>query len=318
MKVPHERLGDALLPDFLIVGAAKSATSSLHFYLDQHPEIRMPIRKESWFFSFLDNPPHYRSPAVLDGVVSCLEDYLALFEGAHPQQRLGDASPSYLYTYRESIRNIQAIYPPEYLERLRIIVSLRDPTMRAWSQYRTFARAVREPLTFEEAIEPSTIAKRLTSGWNIFYDYIGFGRYYAQVKAYLEAFGENRVLVLLHDDIQADPVAVCQSIAAFIGVDPHFVPNVSVRYNTVSGEPMLKWAARALKSRNPVKRALAACLPKEVRQRILLALGARFLKRPPLSESTRLSLTRIFADDISRLEGLINRDLSGWKNGVGS
>jgi len=318
MKVPHERLGNVLLPDFLIVGAAKSATSSLHFYLDQHPEIRMPTRKEPWFFSFADHPPHYVSPDALDGVVSRLADYVALFEGANPQQRLGDASPSYLYTYRESIRNIRAIYPPEYLESLRIIVSLRDPTIRAWSQYRTFARTVREPLTFEEAIDSGTIAKRLSGGWNIFYDYIGFGRYYAQVKAYLEAFGENRVLVLLYEDIQADPVAVCQSIAAFVGVDPHFVSNVSVRYNSVSGEPMLKWVARALKSRNPVKRAVAACLPKEVRQKILLALGARFLRQPPQPQSTRLSLARIFADDISRLEGLLNRDLSGWKNGVDS
>jgi hypothetical protein len=316
MEVRHERLGDILLPDFLIVGAAKSATSSLHFYLGQHPEIRMPARKESWFFSFVDNPPHYRSPADLEDVVSRLEDYLALFDGVHPQQRLGDASPSYLYTYCETIRNIRAVYPPEYVDRLRIIISLRDPVIRAWSQYRTFARTVHEPLTFERAIEPSTIARRLSDDWNIFYDYIGFGRYYQQVKAYLEAFGEERVLVVLYEDIEADSIAVCQSIARFIGVAPDFVPDVSERFNSVSGEPMVKWIARALKSRNPVKRTLAACLPKELREKLLLALGARFLKQRALSQSTRLSLKRVYADDITRLEGLINRDLSRWKNGV--
>jgi len=313
MKVAHDELGDVLLPDFLIVGAAKGATTSLHHYLGQHPDVCMPSRKESWFFSYLDNPPCYVSPDNLDGVVSRLEDYLALFEGALPQQRLGDASPSYLYTYRETIDNIHSVYPAECLNRLRIIISLRDPTIRAWSQYRTFARTVREPLSFEEAIEPDTIEKRLSDGWNIFYDYIGFGRYYEQVKAFFDAFGEDRVLVLLYEDFEADPVAVCQSIAAFIGVDRSFTPDVAVRHNSVSGEPMLKWAARVLKSRNPLKRAIASCIPKETRERILLALGARFLKQPILSDSTRDSLAREFSDDISRLETLLDRDLSGWK-----
>lgn len=318
MKVSHERLGEILLPDFLIAGAAKGATTSLHHYLDQHPDICMPSRKESWFFSYLDGPPCYVSPDSLDGVVYRLEDYVALFEGARPQQRLGDASPSYLYTHHETIRNIRAIYGPRYFDELRIVISLRDPASRAWSQYRTFARTVREPLAFEDAIAPSTIEKRLADGWSIFYDYIGFGRYYEQVKAFYDAFGKDRVLVLLFEDIEADPIAVCRSIAAFIGVDTQFVPEVAVRHNSVSGDPMIKWVARALKSRNPAKRAVAAWIPKQAREKVLAALAARFLKQPVLQDSTRCGLARTFADDISRLETLLDRDLSGWKrNGNG-
>lgn len=313
MKVRHDRLGEVLLPDFLLVGAAKGATSSLHFYLDQHPQIRMPATKESWFFSFLNNPPSYKSPGVLNSVVSRLEDYVRLFEGADPAQKLGDASPSYLYTYKDSIRNIRSVYPPESLADLRIIISLRDPVSRAFSQYWTFKRFDHEPLSFEEATEEGVIARRLGDNWNIFYDYTGFGRYYEQVKAYLDVFGKDRVLVLLYDDIQKDPLGVCRSIFDFLGVDAAFVPNVRVKYNSLTGEAQVKWPIRLLTSRNPVKRIVAAVIPRVFRQLILYGTGRLLLKRGELRETTRKTLIRSFAEDIRKLEGLIGRDLGQWR-----
>lgn len=323
MKVRHERLGDVLLPDFLLVGAAKSATTSLYYYLSQHPEIRMTSIKESWFFSFMDSSPKYISPGILSNVVSRLEEYVKLFEGARPEQRLGDASPSYLYTHRETIRNIQAVYPPDDLKKLRIIISLRDPVSRAFSQYWTFKRYVQEPLSFEEAIEDSAIAKRLHDNWNIFYDYIGFGRYHDQVKAYLKAFGKDRVQIFLYDDIRSDPVGVCQSIFAFLGIDSSFVPDVQVKHNDLVGEPKRKWLLRILVSRNPVKRALAAgikrilaCFPQEPTRNALEGIVRRVfdLKRTEMMQQTRLKLTQRFSDDIKQLEVLIDRDLSHWRS----
>jgi hypothetical protein len=325
MKVRHDRLGDVLLPDFLLVGAAKSATTSLYYYLSQHPQIRMTSIKENWFFSFMDSPPKYNSPGVLSNVVSRLEEYVKLFEGARPDQRLGDASPSYLYTYRDTIRNIQSIYPPDDLKKLRIIISLRDPVSRAFSQYWTFKRYVQEPLSFGEAIEESAITKRLSDNWNIFYDYIGFGRYHEQVKAYLDAFGRDRVLILLYDDIQKDPVGVCRKIFAFIGVDDSFAPDVRVRYNDLTGEPKRKWLLRVLTSKNPVKRAIAAGvkqvlvrLPREPTHRALESFVRRVFahRRVDMAPQTREKLIRVFADDVKRLEGLIGRDLVHWRKGA--
>ena len=316
MKVQHERLGEILLPDFLLVGAAKGATSSLHFYLDQHPQIRMPAVKESWFFSFVDHPPSYASPGGLSGVVSRLEDYAGLFAGADPAQKLGDASPSYLYTHEDAIRNIRATYPPERLADLRIIISLREPVSRAFSQYWTFKRYDHEPLSFEEATDENIIASRLRDNWNIFYDYTGFGRYYQQVKAYLDAFGSERVLVLLYDDIQRDPAGACQAIFRFIGVDADFVPNVRVKYNNMTGEARVKWPVRLLTSRNPVKRLLAAIIPKPLRQAILYGVGKLLLRRGDLRPATRQALTRAFSTDIEKLEALIGRDLSHWRGGA--
>lgn len=323
MRVRNARLGDVSLPDFLLVGAAKSATTSLYYYLNQHPEIRMTSIKENWFFSFMDNPPNYKSPGVLSDVVSRLEAYVKLFEGARPEQRLGDASPSYLYTYRDTIRNIQSVYPPDDLKKLRIIISLRDPVSRAFSQYWTFKRRVHEPLSFEEAVEEGAIARRLGDSWNIFYDYIGFGCYYDQVKAYLKAFGKDRVLIFLYDDIRRDPVSVCQSIFAFLGIDPGFVPDMRVKYNDLVGEPRRKWLLRILTSRNPVKRRLAAGIkrilavfPEEPTRNAVEAFARRLvdLKRTEMLEQTKLKLVQRFSSDIKQLEDLIDRDLSHWRS----
>lgn len=313
MKVQHDRLGEILFPDFLLVGAAKSATSSLHRYLSQHPEIRMPSIKESWFFSFLNDPPSYRSPGVLNNVVTSLDEYVRLFKGARPEQKLGDASPSYLYTYRASIRNIRSVYPAERLEDLRIIISLRDPVSRAFSQYWNFKRSDQEPLTFEEAIEENTIAQRLSDNWNIFYDYTGFSRYYEQVKAYLDAFGKDRVLVLLYDDFKKDPVGACRSIFTFLGVDASFAPDVRIRYNSLAGEARLKGIIRLLKSRNPIKRSVAAVMPEVLRRSILYWTHKLLLKRGEMEERTREKLIHLYSDDISKLEDLIGRDLGQWR-----
>ena len=111
------------LPDFLLVGAAKSATSSLYYYLDQHPQITMASVKESWFFSFYEKPPQYSSPGILSDVISELDDYLKLYDGAESGQILGDACPSYLYTYEDTIRNIRQLYSGEALANLKIIIS---------------------------------------------------------------------------------------------------------------------------------------------------------------------------------------------------
>ncbi|MCC6713175.1 MAG: hypothetical protein IT344_07420 [Candidatus Dadabacteria bacterium] len=97
---------ESRLPDFLIVGAARSATTPLFYYLKNYGEIYMPARKEPWFFSYADNPPDYSSPGAYD-VVSRLEDYAALFKAARPDQIIGEASPSYLFTHDTAIWNIR-------------------------------------------------------------------------------------------------------------------------------------------------------------------------------------------------------------------
>lgn len=314
MKVPHESLGDVLLPDFLVVGAAKSGTSSLHAYLDEHPDIQMPKIKEPWFFSFMGNPPVYTSPGLLNDLVYRLADYVKLFSGANASHKLGDASPSYLYTYSDTIKNILLVYPPEQLKKLRIVICLRDPVERAYSQFMTMKRSLNEPLNFEDAMNEEIIEERLEGRWNIFYDYRGFGCYYQQVKAFIDEFGVDRVRVFLYNDICNDPVDVCQKMYEFVGVDPDFTPDVNVRHNSVSGEPRVGWIFSALISKHGIKRAVAKLIPARIKQGIKRLVAKVLLRRDDMNRSTRQELLRWYQGDIEQLERLIGRDLGLWKD----
>lgn len=304
------------MPDFLLVGAAKSATSSLHYYLDQHPKVKMSSLKESWFFSFYKNPPEYASPGKLSNLISRADAYLKLYDGATNDQILGDACPSYLYTYDDTIRNIRSLYSEEALANLKIIISLREPVSRAFSQYYTFKRKVEEPLSFEEAVLESTVKQRMQENWNIFYDYPGFGLYSKQVEAFQQAFGKERVLVVLYDDVREDMLAVCRTLYAFLGVDPDFSINDKVKHNSISGEPKIKWLVSSLLSKNKFKRILSSLVPKKLRMVILFTILKPLLKRKPLDEKTRKKLSAFFEQDILKLEKLIDRDLSNWRDNV--
>ena len=301
------------LPDFLVVGAAKSATSSLYFYLDQHPQIAMASMKESWFFSFYKKPPNYSSPGVLNNLVSGLDDYLKLYDGAEKNQILGDACPSYLYTFEDTIRNIRELYSEDELARLKIIISLREPISRAYSQFFTFKRRVHEPLTFDQAVQKSTINKRLEENWNIFYDYLGFGMYSKQVEAFQQAFGKDRVMVLLFEEIHADIHRVCRDIYNFLGVDPDFTVDDKLKHNSISGEPIVKWIVAALFSQNKYKRKISALIPARLRNIIIHIIVMPLLKRKTMEEDTQKQLSEYFHNDILELEKLIDRDLSRWR-----
>ncbi len=124
-------------PDFLIVGASRSGTSALYTYLSRHPRIYMPLEKEPMFFCRWNRPPlsDMRRPGGhLDWVVSDLEDYVALFQPAREDQLLGEGSTWYLYEHDRVIANLQKLYGERH-RALKIIILLRDPVARSWSQY---------------------------------------------------------------------------------------------------------------------------------------------------------------------------------------
>src|SRR4051795_6870906 len=107
------------LPDFFIVGHAKSGTTALYEMLRRHPQIFMPELKEPWFFA-TDMEPVFTPPRGGDGPKT-LEEYAAVFAGAGSDQRVGEASSSYLWS-RTAAAGIAEVQP-----QARIIAILREP-----------------------------------------------------------------------------------------------------------------------------------------------------------------------------------------------
>ena len=301
---------DNRLPDFLMVGAAKSGTTSLWHYLRQHPDVFMPVNKEplfmvsSYYRNLNSNDPKYA--LLKKHLVAELDEYQALFSGAGSARAVGEASQPYLYHYELAIENIR-----RYIGDPGIIIVLRNPVDRAISAYTYLLRDGEESRTIEECL--TVEQERRDANWSMSHFYRGAGLYERQVKAYLDSF--SRVKVFLFEDLVNDAQGVARDTFELIGVDPEFTPDVSTRHN-VSGIPKHAWVHSLISNPNrfvDALKPLAKLVTTEpLRRKLIEGMRARSLRRIELPAATRERLKGLFHADIKRLESLINRDLSGW------
>ncbi len=216
------------LPDFLVIGAAKSGTTALYDYLRQHPRVAMSELKETNFFALEGGRPAYRGPGDDETInrlsITDLDAYCALFEGIAGEHAAGEASPLYLYDPRVPDR-IRGCVP-----HVKLVAVLRHPVHRAYSAFLHARRDGREPLgDFGEALRAERA--RIRGGWEHLWHYRAMGFYGRQLERYLEIFPAERIHVLLYDDFVADPVGALQGCFRFLGVDDSFVPDTSMRPN---------------------------------------------------------------------------------------
>jgi hypothetical protein len=296
------------MPNFLIVGAQKAGTTSLHYYLKQHPQIYMSPRKEPHFFEGM-HWDFYRPGRIMPPVTD-LADYQALFEGVTDEKAIGEASASYLYSPKAPTLIKRSI--PD----ARLIAILRNPADRAYSNFLHCVRGRRESIVdFAEAlrIEEERIKRNLGPLWH--YKQKGF--YYAQVKRYLDTFGRELFKVWLYEDLRTQPLDVLRDVLEFLEVDDTFVPNMAIEHNTsaLPRNKTLYRAAKKLAGRNPdLKLAiLERCLPARPRQYVKRRI---FVQPPPFPAEIRERLLDTYTEDILKLQELIGRDLSPWLEGA--
>ena len=295
------------LPNFLIIGAAKSGTTSLFHYLKQHPEVFMSPNKEPRFFAFEgqefapDHPVH-------KSTVTTFEEYRRLFDGAGPQHKArGEASPSYLSNAR-SIPRIE-----HYLPDVKLIAILRNPVERAYSHYLHALLHDLEPegTTFEEAIHQDVVE---FDGYVRHRPYIHMGLYGKQLTPYFEHFDRDRIRVFLFEDLRADEVALARTVYRFLGVDDTFTPDASL-VHAKTGRPRNRWLHGALRTAGSLARNVREYLPTPVRSRLgrlRTELQNRNLDKPEMSAAARRELVDIYREDILVLQDLLDRDLSRW------
>jgi hypothetical protein len=299
-------------PNLFIVGAAKGGTTSLHYALDQHPQVFMSKKKEPGYFtwpeenlSFINNGKLITQPRFL---VNHLDDYLALFRDGIDKKIRGESSTTYLFFYGKTIANIKRIHPDP--ENVNIVMALRNPVERAFSQYMHKLRDAAETLEFEEAIDLE--GKRKIENWHFDYQYIQRGLYYQQVKAYLENF--KKVKIFLSEELGSNPGGVVKSLEEFLEIDQ--VPLDFGGPLNVSGEPKVEALNKFLKKPNLLKKFVGQLLPKDLRRKMRLKVQSTVykynLEKKEMNPETKEELKRIYRDDIIKLQELIGRDLSGW------
>ncbi len=291
-------------PNFLIIGAPRSGTTTLYEGLAQHPEIFMSPRKEPWFSELTGERGPWLGPR--DGQpVASWDEYERLFAGAGGAKAVGEASTLYLAA-PEAPERIR-----KYLPEARLICILRNPVDRAYSNFLEHVQEGRETvLDFRRAVEAE--ASRLQRHWAPSWAYTGLGFYGEQLTRYFAAFPREQMLVLLFEDLARDRTGVYQQIFRFLGVHPGIIPVLPARLNENSGIPKNRLIHVLLTHPNPVRRALRSVLTERQRKAVRSWLLHHSLQRPRLDPDLRRQLTERFRQDILRTSALIHRDLGPW------
>lgn len=286
------------LPDFFLLGAAKSGTTSLHHYLRQHPTLYLPEVKELDFFN-----------ASAEQFETNLDWYLQYFQEAG-ERLTGEATP--LYFRRPDI-------VPGRMHRLygesgpQCILLLRDPAERAYSHYLHKVSQGTESLSFEEALEDEH--KRPEQKRKAWKSYFQDGLYAERLEAWYDHFSPERFLILLSSDLREHPQVTLRSVFQFLGVDPEINIDTSPRLNrTVERQSrMLGSLLSVLPSWLPP--LLRSWTPESLRlwMEQLVRRGAKSDRdRPELDPQIERQLRLAYETDIRRLAHLTERDLSGW------
>lgn len=297
-------------PDLFIVGAPKCGTTTLYAWLRGHPDVFMSVRKEPRFFS-----PDMDSGSEQDGLyfVRSLDDYMALFAGARDERRVGEASATYLYS-TEAPRLICEFQPDA-----RIVVALRDPVEMMYSLHMQHVAAMAEDIDdFAEALaaeERRAAGDGLPGGpfSRFAWRYRDRARFAGQLERWYEAFGRERVHVVILDDLIADSRATFRRLLEFLEVDPHYVPesfsprNPSKRVRS----RRLKRLMHSVAGHRLARVLLPGPLYGGVRRalRPLHRVNRREQPRPPLDGALRGQLQEEFRPEVERLGRLLERDL---------
>jgi hypothetical protein len=295
------RGGQLPLPNFFIIGAMKGGTTSLYFYLKEHPDVYMSPLKEPKFFAYDPHNPEHREKANKTFPITSMKAYLRLFNGVSNEKAVGEASVTYLRS------RIAATAIHTHVPGAKLIVSLRNPVDRALSLYTMNARSGRETRELNEALHE---ALRTNETW------IRSGMYYEDLNHYLNVFGKSKVKILLFDDLKTNVVGVMKDVFSFIDVDDHFVPDVSIRHNP--GMVTKSKAIRGLEKlykRNPRMKLLVRSLTPYKLRRGITKFGRKDVElTTTISSDIRYRLVNFYHADILRVQDLIGRDLRSWLN----
>jgi hypothetical protein len=285
-------------PNFLILGANKAGTTSLHDYLGQHPDIFMsPVKEPSYFTKAgtEDVDPEHLGPIhrrTQQQVTRTLDDYLSLFEGVQEESAVGEASTAYLAS-EVAPERIRTAIPAA-----KLVAVLRNPVERAFSAFAMHVQWGVETRSFADAV-----AAEIEGGSQnrLGTHYVATGLYGQQLRRYLERFKHDQLRIYLYEDLVAEPADLMRDLYGFLGVDDAFQPDMTVRRN-VTRPP-----TRLDRLPAPVRRA-RSMIPASIRHR----LQGRLRVDLDYDDATRRQLIERYRADILDTAGQIDHDLSSW------
>jgi len=307
------------VPDFFVVGQPKSGTTAIYEMLRRHPQIYMPDIKEPMFFASDLRPNaraqasgHERRPVF----PSTYEEYLSLFAPATADQRVGEASSSYLRS-RVAASAIAEVQPSA-----RIIAILREPAslLRSLHLQRLQEHVESEPdfaqaMALEETRQQGIRARPRDRPQMLLYS--DFIHYVEQLRRYDAVFAREQMLVLIYDDFRRDNEGTMRGVLRFLQVDDA-APIEALRANptvAVRSERLERMVRGAQSGRGPLSRPartiVKAVTPQQLRRRLFYPLRRRVMYRAPerVDETVMAELRRRFKPEVVALSEYLDRDL---------
>ncbi|MCB0197036.1 MAG: sulfotransferase [Anaerolineae bacterium] len=294
------------VPNFLLIGAAKSGTTSIYKYLEQHPQIFLPPKPEQRFFLMEGKHGPFTRPGNINAgrqIVTNWQDYQAIFQDVTTETAIGEGSNDYLWGSGAACR----IY--HYLPTIKLIAILRHPVDRAYSEYwmRRRDRGF-EPLSFSEAVQAEI--NELEQPWQLWSRYyLRGGFYYRHLTPFFNLFERGQLKIYLLDDLKQQPLLIIQDMYRFLGVEPDFQPNLAVWQNR-GGQPKperLYWLLSEWQRRMPTTGPLRH--PFMLMERLKRYF---LIKPPPISPTVRQMMLAHYRADTLNLQTVLQRDLSHW------
>lgn len=278
------------VPNFLVIGANKAGTTSLHEYLSQHPEVFMSPNKEPMYFRY-----GYRDEKLLGeeerfekNTIYKLEDYLHLFDQAANAKAIGESSTTYLAN-PECAPRIKDFNPD-----MKIVVILRNPIERAYSNYKMYINWGIESKSFHRVVMDEIAGRKNKAPQGR--QYLQLGKYSDSLATYIRHFGKKQVKVFLYEEMKNIDLLL-RELFLFVGVDESVKIDTSKKLNVsrnLSYQLLIRKAQRRLSS-FPIAGKLALNI-----------------MPPKLDTKSRKILLGYYAEDITRLGQLIDQDVSHW------
>lgn len=290
-------------PTFLVIGAGRSGTTSLHHYLAAHPDVFLPPTKAPSYFYAVDEPAERRRRETDSHFVRTAGEYEALFEPGTGFLARGEVSPVYLAAPRVADRVATEL--PD----IRVIAVLRNPTDRFVAR---FVARRRDGLERADSIAEVVERERAvgvdlddTAG-----TYLAAGFVSHVLDRYIERLGPERVTIHLHDDLKADPAELLARVFATIGVDAEVPVDTSRSYNAsggvIPGPVGTLWRLSA-----GFRRRIRPLVPERVRNTAFERVTRRVEPFDVAAEDLAL-LDECYAGEVTKLASLIDRPLDGW------
>lgn len=290
---------NVVLPNTFVLGASKSGTSSLHYFLQQHPEVFMSKIKEPHFF---DNNKMYNK-----GILFYSKKY---FKGSEKCPIRGEATPSYFSNHVAVIPRILETY--YYNNEIKFIIILRDPVQRAWSHYLHKIRNATENESFEKAL----LLEKARLKENHWVGYFTEGCYASHLQQWFNFFPPKSFYICFIEDLISDPEQFLFDLYNFLMISSDIKIDYQTKINTAR-VPRYIWLMKFLAKDSIFKKTTHIILPLTLRRKIRLSLRQWNLTSRPKQENLdpqlSLKLRQAYKDEITTLENMLSKNLSHWK-----